>query len=125
MPDIKVGKIKQVAFAVKDLERSVNFYENTLGLPLLFKADPGMAFFDCHGIRLLIGEAEEVTPGGPILYFSVDSIEATYQELGDKGAEVIRAPLLTHKTDESGLWLAFFKDPDGHTLALMEERARA
>ena len=51
--DITVGAIKQIALAVKDLGVSVKFYEKTLGLPLLFKAEPGMAFFDIAGIRLM------------------------------------------------------------------------
>lgn len=123
MTDFKVGAIKQIALAVKDLERSVDFYENTLGLALLFRADPGMAFFDIEGIRLMLSQSQDVSPGGPILYFSTPNIETAYHQLGSKGAKVIREPLLTHKTDTSELWLAFFKDPDGHTLALMEEKA--
>ncbi len=125
MADIKLGAIKQIALSVKDLDVSVDFYEKTLGLPLLFKADPGMAFFDIAGIRLMLSQAEEVPLGGPYLYFSADDIEATYAALTKAGTDGIRAPLMTHKTDTSELWLAFFKDPDGHTLALMEEKALA
>lgn len=121
--DITLGAIKQIALAVKDLEVSVKFYEKTLGLPLLFKADPGMAFFDVAGIRLMLSQAAEVPLGGPILYFSTENIDATYAGLTKAEAETIRAPLMTHKTEASELWLAFFKDPDGHTLALMEEKA--
>ncbi len=122
MTDITLGAIKQIALAVKDLEVSVKFYEKTLGLPLLFKAEPGMAFFDIAGIRLMLSQAAEVPLGGPILYFSTENFEATYAGLTKAEAETIRAPLMTHKTETSELWLAFFKDPDGHTLALMEEK---
>ena len=120
---MKIGKISQIAISVLNLETSMTFYGEALGLPLLFQAPPKMAFFDCHGIRLLIGEAKEITPGGPILYFSVDDIDAAWEELGVKGAELVRAPQMTHKTEASELWLAVFKDPDGHLLELMEERA--
>ncbi len=120
---MKIGKISQIAISVKSLEASKAFYGETLGFKLLFEAPPQMAFFDCHGIRLLIGQAKDVNPGGPILYFSVEDIEATYKALEEKGTDCQRAPQLTHKTEESELWLAVFKDPDGHTLALMEERA--
>ncbi len=123
MTDIALGAIKQIALAVKDLDVSVKFYEKTLGLPLLFKAEPSMAFFDIAGIRLMLSQAEEVPLGGPILYFSTGNIEATYAGLTKAEADTIRAPLMTHKTETSELWLAFFKDPDGHTLALMEEKA--
>lgn len=120
---MKIGKISQIAISVKNLETAKAFYGEVLGFPLLFEAPPQMAFFDCHGIRLLIGEAKEVTLGGPILYFSVEDIEAIYKELAEKGAECVREPVLTHKTESSELWLAVFKDPDGHLLELMEEKA--
>ena len=123
MTGIKAGKIKQMALAVSDLEASVDFYENKLGLPLLFRAPPQMAFFDINGIRLMLSEAEDVPRGGPIVYFSVENIDAAYKDLGAAGVNCVREPLLTHKTEDGELWLAFFKDPDGHTLALMEERA--
>jgi len=120
---MKFGKIRQIALGVKDLEASKAFYGDVLGQPLLFEAPPQMAFYDLSGIRLMLSQAEEVTPGGPILYFSVDNCDAAYKALSEKGAHCIRAPLLTHKTETMELWLAFFTDPDGHTLALMEERA--
>ena len=33
-------------------------------------------------------------------------------------------PHVVHRDDAHDLWLAFFTDPDGCRLALMEERAR-
>lgn len=123
---MKIGKISQIAIPVLNLETSMAFYGEALGLPLLFRADPGMAFFDIEGLRLMLSEAEEVSPigpSGPILYFSTPDIATAWKDLGEKGAEMIREPQMSHKTDDTELWLAFFKDPDGHTLALMEERA--
>ena len=123
---MKIGKISQIAIPVSNLEISMAFYGKTLGLPLLFRADPGMAFFDIEGLRLMLSEAEEVSPigpSGPILYFSTPDIAVAWKDLTAAGAEMIREPQMTHKTDDTELWLAFFKDPDGHTLALMEERA--
>ncbi|MEE8296148.1 MAG: VOC family protein [Sphingomonadales bacterium] len=120
---MKIGKISQIAISVKSLEAAKAFYGETLGFQFLFEAPPQMAFFDIDGIRLLIGEAKEVIPNGPILYFSVEDIEATYKTLEEKGVACERAPQMTHKTEASELWLAVFKDPDGHTLALMEEKA--
>ncbi len=120
---MKMGKISQIAIAVSDIEAAATFYEKTLGYPLLFRAEPKMAFFDVEGIRLMLSQADEVKPGGPILYFSVGNCQAAYKALGEKGANCVREPLMTHKTETSELWLAFFEDPDGHLLALFEERA--
>ena len=47
--------ITQIAFTVRDLERATQFYRDTLGLRFLFSPSPQMAFFECGGIRLLLG----------------------------------------------------------------------
>ena len=49
----KINGIGQVAAPVKELNRALSFYKDTLGLPLLFNIDT-MAFFDCDGVRLLL-----------------------------------------------------------------------
>ena len=41
-----------------DLDRAVGFYADVLGLPLLFRVPPGLAFFDCGGIRLMLSRLE-------------------------------------------------------------------
>lgn len=46
-----IDGIGQIAIAVSDIERAVAFYRDTLGLTLLFEAPPGLAFFDCGGVR--------------------------------------------------------------------------
>jgi catechol 2,3-dioxygenase-like lactoylglutathione lyase family enzyme len=60
----------------------VKFYEETLGLRLLFRV-PGMAFLDCNGIRIMLGIPENPTldhPGSTV-YFSVEDIQASYEIL--------------------------------------------
>jgi methylmalonyl-CoA/ethylmalonyl-CoA epimerase len=45
MPDsIKIDSIGQIAIAIYDIDKSVDFYKNILGLELLFQAPPGLAF---------------------------------------------------------------------------------
>ena len=50
--------VTQFLIPIDDFERSVAFYRDVLGLPFLFAAPPQMAFFQCGGVRLLVG----VTP---------------------------------------------------------------
>ena len=45
--------IGQISVSVNDLDRAVAFYDEKLGMPLLFRV-PGMAFFDCSGTRLML-----------------------------------------------------------------------
>ena len=52
-----LGKIRQIAVNVHDLDRATAFYQEILGMPLLFRV-PGMSFFYCDGIRLMLGIPE-------------------------------------------------------------------
>lgn len=117
--------ICQVLIPVDNFERGVEFYRDTLGLPLLFAAPPQMAFFNCGGIRLLVG----VTPPGQnaqrgsAIYFQVTDIHAVYSTLRDSKVRFAADPRVVNRTAKSELWLAEFMDPDGNQLALMSEVA--
>lgn len=119
----QLREIGQVSITVHDLERAIAFYRDVLGLPYLFSAPPQMAFFDCGGVRLLLGVPAEKETGHPasILYYRVDDIDAAYQGLLARGASFEREPAAVHRTEESELWLSFLRDSEGNLLALMSE----
>jgi methylmalonyl-CoA/ethylmalonyl-CoA epimerase len=72
MPTSLLGPIGQIAITVRDLERAVAFYRDKLGLPLLFQV-PGMAFFDCQGIRLMLSLPEKSGEAySSILYYRAE-----------------------------------------------------
>ena len=117
------GPLKQIAVAVADVARSRDFYRDKVGLKLLFEAPPGLAFFDLGGVWLMLSQATEQEPAAPgsVLYFGVDDIGKTYQEMKANDVAFIDHP---HRVADMGsytLWLTFFKDPDGTTLALRSE----
>ena len=56
-----------------------------------------------------------------MLYFRVADIALAVRELQTRGVVFAGAPHLIAKMDDHDLWMAFFTDPDGHTLALMQE----
>jgi methylmalonyl-CoA/ethylmalonyl-CoA epimerase len=108
---------------IRDIGRAVRFYRDTLGLRLLFEAPPKLAFFDCGGTRLMLSEPEGgFDHPGSVLYFAVGDIDAAHNALADGGVRFVRAPHLVAKLPDHELWLAFFEDGEGNTLALMEER---
>lgn len=117
-----LGEIAQIALTVEDEERATEFYRDVLGVKHLFTV-PGMAFFDCGGIRLLLGRAQEELPGskGAVLYHRVENVQRTFDLLSERGVEFKGEPHVAHRTEDYELWLAFFNDPDGNTLALMSE----
>jgi catechol 2,3-dioxygenase-like lactoylglutathione lyase family enzyme len=116
--------IAQIALTISDLDRSVAFYRDALGIPLLFKAPPGLAFFDCGGIRLMLSTPEkDFTPGSSsVLYFRISDIEGVHRSLLTRGVTFVDGPHFITKMPDHDLWMAFFKDPDGNALALMEEK---
>ncbi|HEY7216176.1 MAG TPA: VOC family protein, partial [Thermoanaerobaculia bacterium] len=89
----------------------------------LFQVPPKMAFFDCGGVRLYLGlpEEEEFDHPGSILYYKVDDINAAWETLRDRGADLVRDPHLVARMPDHELWIGFFKDSEGNTLALMSE----
>ena len=118
------AKVAQFLIPVDDFDKGVAFYRDTLGIPFLFAAPPQMAFFNCGGIRLLVG----VVPAGKVhrgsaIYFQVLDIKAVYQHLKGKGVDFKGEPHIVHRTPQSELWLVEFADPDGNQLALMSEVA--
>ena len=122
-----LGPLGQIALTVQDLDRATAFYKDTLGLPLLFQF-PGLAFFNLHGIRLMLsrGEGEPKEPhgtesSGTVLYFKTDDLPAGFATLKDRGVTVLSEPHLIAKMPDHELWMAFFRDSEGNTFALMSE----
>ena len=119
----RLATIGQIAMIAKDVARATAFYRDQLGMKFLFEF-PGLAFFDCGGVRLMISRAEkpEFDHPGSILYYKITDIERAHAELAAKGVEFTDKPHLIAKLPDHELWMAFFKDSEGNTLALMEEK---
>lgn len=120
------GTLHQIAQRVDDLDASVAFYTEVLGLPLIARFDPpGLAFVRLGDTRLLL---ERGTSSGT-LYLRVDDIDEAYRRLEGRGVVFESEPHLIHR-DEDGTfgpageeeWMAFFRDPAGNMLALAARR---
>ncbi|MGA3069590.1 MAG: VOC family protein [Terracidiphilus sp.] len=121
---VHLNEIGQIALTVQDLQRAKDFYQNTLGMQLLFEAG-AMAFFQCGAIRLMLGTSEKaVSNEGTILYFRVEDIHGVHSALKNRGVPIAQEPHLVARMKSHDLWLSFFKDPDGNALALMSEIGR-
>ncbi len=123
---IGITRLGQIAVNAKDVERAAAFYEEKLGLKLLFKAPPGLAFFDCGGVRLMLSlpEKPEFDHPSSVLYFAVPDIQAAYGKLKDSAVHFEDEPHLIARMPAHDLWMTFFHDSEGNLLALMSEVAR-
>jgi len=120
-----LSRIGQINIPVHDLETSVEFYRDSLGMNYLFQV-PNMAFFDCGGIRILLAVPEDDALDHPssIIYFKVDDIHIATDALRDRGVGIRGNPELVAEMADHDLWMSSFRDPDENTLALMSEVAR-
>lgn len=117
-------QIGQVAIPVADVKRATRFYRDVLGMKFLFEF-PGLAFFDCGGVRLMLSvpEKEELKTGS-VLYYKVTDIEGYTRDLKIKGVVFDDEPHLIAKMPDHDLWMAFFRDSERNILAMMEERVK-
>jgi catechol 2,3-dioxygenase-like lactoylglutathione lyase family enzyme len=117
---LNLSQIGQIALPVTDVDRSEAFYEQVLGLRKLYRFGH-LTFFDCAGVRLLLEKSkEEFKPQGCI-YFRCADMALAVTELTKRGLTFKHPPHLIAKMDDHDLWMAFFTDPDGHVLAIMQE----
>ena len=115
-------QLAQIAMTVHDPERAAKFYADTLGFRLLFRAG-ALSFFDLDGVRLMLSKPEpQFDHPGSILYFKVPDIDRRFRELKAAGVEFVDEPHLIARMPDHELWMTFFRDTEGNTLALMSEK---
>ena len=120
--DWGLAKIGQIAIPVTDIDRAVAFYRDVLGMKFLFQAAPGLGFFDCGGVRLMLDlPAREQAGRGGVIYYKVDDLQAAFDTLSKRGVTVEAKPHLIARMTDHELWMAFFRDPDKNAFALMAE----
>ena len=120
-------RIGQIAVVAHDVARATRFYRDVLGLPLLFEAPPGLAFFDCGGVRLMISAPEGSGEAGQssILYYEVADIRHAHATLVERGATFVDEPHVVAALGANDLWMTFLRDSEENLLAIMSEVPRA
>jgi methylmalonyl-CoA/ethylmalonyl-CoA epimerase len=114
--------VGQISIRVHDVDRSVAFYRDALGLAFLFDAGP-LAFVQCGAVRLMLAkpESDEFDHPSSTVYFRVDDIHAARAELVERGVPFDDEPHLIARLPDHELWMTFFRDPDRNVHALMSE----
>ena len=108
---------------VEDIEKSIDFYENILGLEEVKRINPRpgveISFLQDEGGTIELIAGEEITAdsnAGISIGFKVEDMEATIAELKDQGIELLSGPIET----PNGVKLAFIADPDGVEIEFIE-----
>ena len=127
---MKVTKLLHTRMRVSDLDQTINFYANVLGLEVLErKTSPRgsqLAFLRVPNSEELI-ELTSFPPSGPVkvqedlvhLAFQVESLDDTIASLNAQGVEITDGPTQT----SSGSRFIFIDAPDGYEVELIERPA--
>jgi methylmalonyl-CoA/ethylmalonyl-CoA epimerase len=122
---VSLSKIQQIAVVVHDTPKAVAFYRDVLGMTLLFEAPPSLAFFDCGGIRLMLGPASSPEfDQKSFIYYHVADIQQAARELEARGVAFDEKPHVVARLPHADVWLAIFRDPDRNVVGLMSEVPR-
>jgi catechol 2,3-dioxygenase-like lactoylglutathione lyase family enzyme len=112
-------------FAVDDLDRARDFYENTLGLRTTVVDEGNLMTLQLPGGRdTLVYVSPRYAPAPyTILNFEVEDIDGTVDELAARGVELERYDGIGQ--DEKGISrtgpdIAWFKDPAGNILSVIQ-----
>ncbi len=124
---MRVKKLLHTRMRVSDLDQTIRFYTNVLGLEVLErKTSPRgsqLAFLKAPNSEELI-ELTSFPPSGPVtvqedlvhLAFQVESLDETIASLNAKGVKVTDGPTQT----SSGSRFIFIDAPDGYEVELIE-----
>jgi catechol 2,3-dioxygenase-like lactoylglutathione lyase family enzyme len=114
-------------FSVDDIPRAKEFYGETLGLDV--SEENGMLTLQIAGDRptLVYPKPNHEPASFTILNFPVEDIEAAVDGLAERGVSFERYEGTEMETDEKGIFrgggplIAWFKDPAGNVLAVIED----
>ena len=111
-------------FAVPDVEKARQFYGETLGIKT--SVEHGMLTLHLAGDRntLVYPKPDHSPATYTILNFPVDDIDVAVDDLGARGVEFDRSDYTDEKgiMREGGPYIAWFKDPAGNVLSVLQER---
>jgi predicted enzyme related to lactoylglutathione lyase len=112
--------------AVRDMHEARKFYGETLGLTS--SAEHNIMWLHLDGRRdTLIYEQADATPASfTILNFSVGDIDATVEALAARGVRFERYEGMAQDSKgvfrDNGPHIAWFKDPSGNVLSVLQEQ---
>ncbi len=119
---LEISGIGQIAINVQDIPRAVAFYRDKLGMKFLYEF-PGLAFFDCGGVRLMFSRTEKPEFDHPasLIYYRVGDINEAARALEACGVKLEHEPRIIAKMPDHDLWMCFVRDTEGNLVGLMNE----
>src|SRR5262245_65390098 len=118
-------KVSHVILRVAEMARSVAFYRDRVGLPLLYSSGE-FAAFDGGGVTLLLNQPDSPEPAPPSaglaalteVVLEAADVAAAHAALVQRGIAFRVVPRVVTSDGQRDLLAADFRDPDGHVLSI-------
>jgi glyoxylase I family protein len=146
---LRIKRFRHVAIVVRDLDRMVNFYTQTLGFLVKrrftirsedFQKGIRVPNAEATGVHLQVPnsdieielfqfrETKDVASSAPAnaqgyrhMAFVVDNLQQTWKELKKKGVSFLSEPITVKEPKEvAGFQFVYFLDPEGNIIELNE-----
>jgi lactoylglutathione lyase len=117
------NRVGAVILLVSNMEKSVKFYRDTLGLPIKTKSKDWTEFFNNDTVMALHPAKKKSnikTGSGTLVGFEVGDLEATVKKLKEKRVKFFKKP----KEEPFGKH-AIVQDPDGHLISIAEIKEKS
>ena len=116
-------KVGAVILLVSDMEKSIRFYRDTLGIPIKIKSKAWTEFFNKDTVLALHPakkKSKMKTGSGMLVGFEVSDLDSTVKKLKEKKVKFFKKP----KEEPFGKH-AIIEDPDGHLVSIAEIKEKS
>ncbi|WP_228369135.1 VOC family protein [Candidatus Nitrososphaera gargensis] len=116
-------KVGAVILLVSNMEKSIRFYKDTLGIPIKTKSNDWTEFFNKDTVLALHPakkKSKMKTGSGMLVGFEVSDLDSTVQKLKEKKVKFFKKP----KEEPFGKH-AIIQDPDGHLVSIAEIKEKS
>ena len=119
---IETTGLSHIHILVRDMNRSLLFYQRVFGLEELFREDPDMVFLRTPGSRDLItlhqSDDEQAGEGGGMRHFGFVLRDAADLDDAVRAVEHAGGKLLRRAEHSPGHPVAYVSDPDGYVIEI-------
>lgn len=124
---MQIRGVDLISYRVTDLDRSISFYRDTLGLEQRTEPSGHWVEFSLPPTTLALFKAENIPyeeadygafkPGSTMVFLAVDNVKNALKELEEAGVEVAHGYF-----EAPGCCNATIKDPDGNLIHLHQRK---
>ena len=115
---MKVRAIDFVVVNVSDMQRSLAFYRETLGMDFpLWEDTPNFQEFDSPPVAMALRVDRQNPGANAAIALAVDDVPAALEELRAKGVTILGGP-----SEFDVCFSALIQDPDGNILLLHQRK---